>query len=483
MKIRIPRNDNAHPTRCNAAFLVFVAISLLFWILAEQNLATSKSLLTVNYLPAHNSISNDVLMLPASFNDIKSESDGKSADGIADDDETKETNDTSCLVHTSQNITAGWKIDGGVLQQDTISCGRLRRQWEHNPPQSPLAKEMANHQSDCSKPIATHYLDNTYGLGSHLILWGQAMCNAMEQGHRLHSSTKLDSEFKQWIWMDQEYCALHQAHPMTCYFPWAEEESCSHSRDSTATINTTEVSNHNNYTNVTIRDPRAYRCARTQKNVSLEERDEFRASATEYLFSHVSPLVIQEAQRQIGIIFGDLPNAAMAPDNLITVHIRWGDKFWEMDLATIEEYIDAIQSLIQSDSSLVGPDGLVHIYLATEDPKAHNEFVAAVPNHWKVYADITLQEINAFRPVKGNRASHATRNTKGRAGLVAMGSLLVALEAKAYVLTTKSNFSSLINHLRRKIVNRQCLKYQEGVINNHNSSPCTVAIDLRPDVW
>ena len=155
----------------------------------------------------------------------------------------------------------------------------------------------------------------------------------------------------------------------------------------------------------------------------------------------------------------------------------WGDKFWEMDLVKIEEYMDAIRSLIKSDPSLVDSDGLVHIYLATEDPKAHDEFVEAVPSNWKVYADITLQEINAFRPVKGNRASHATRNTKGRAGLVAMGSLLVALEAKAYVLTTKSNFSTLINHLRKKIVNRQCQA------NENDHSECTVAIDLRPDVW
>mmetsp|Transcript_38830 Transcript_38830/g.93869 ORF Transcript_38830/g.93869 Transcript_38830/m.93869 type:complete len:166 (+) Transcript_38830:69-566(+) len=159
---------------------------------------------------------------------------------------------------------------------------------------------------------------------------------------------------------------------------------------------------------------------------------------------------------------------------------RWGDKFWEMDLAKIEEYIGAIQSLIKSDTSLIGSDGLVHIYLATEDPKAHNEFLAAVPSHWRVYADITLQEINAFRPVKGNRASHATRNTKGKAGLVAMGSLLVALEAKTYVLTTKSNFSSLINHLRRKIVNRQCRNNEGNIIDD---DACTVAIDLRPDVW
>lgn len=151
------------------------------------------------------------------------------------------------------------------------------------------------------------------------------MCNAMEQGYRLHSSINRDSEYKHWIWLDQEHCSTHEEHPMTCYFPWAEEEqACSQLSDDKKedVASTATELRYNNYTNATVSDPRAYRCALTQKSVGAEARDEYRASATEYLFSHVSPLVIQEAQRQIGIIFGgDLPNA-MAPENLITVHIR-----------------------------------------------------------------------------------------------------------------------------------------------------------------
>jgi hypothetical protein len=139
-----------------------------------------------------------------------------------------------------------------------------------------------------------------------------------------------------------------------------------------------------------------------------------------------------------------------------------------MDLPKIDEYIDAVHTLLKQNPRL-GANG-VHIYLATEDPTAYEHFVKFAPKNWKVYPDITLQEINSFRPVKGNRASHATRNTRGRAGLVALGSLLVAMEANAFVLTTKSNWSTLMNHLRKTIVNRQC-------------GNCTTAVDLRPDVW
>ena len=92
--------------------------------------------------------------------------------------------------------------------------------------------------------------------------------------------------------------------------------------------------------------------------------EEFRAATMEYIFQSVSPVVIKEAQRQIGLLFGTVS----VPDNLISVHIRWGDKFWEMDLAPIEEYIAAVYEMIRlqdRDNSTITP-----IYLATEDPRA-----------------------------------------------------------------------------------------------------------------
>jgi hypothetical protein len=82
--------------------------------------------------------------------------------------------------------------------------------------------------------------------------------------------------------------------------------------------------------------------------------------------------------------------------------------------------------------------------------------MSAKPSGWKVYTDITLTEINAFRPIKGKRASWATRNTMGRAVLVALASLLVAMEANMFVLTTKSNWSTLMNHLRMNILDLIC---------------------------
>jgi hypothetical protein len=138
-------------------------------------------------------------------------------------------------------------------------------------------------------------------------------------------------------------------------------------------------------------------------------------------------------------------------------------KFWEMDLCPISEYITAIQTLIHNATT-------AHIYVASEDPRAVQEFVSQAPPGWTVYVDRTITELNAFRPKKGNRASWTVRNTKGRAGLVALGSLLVALEANTFVLTTKSNWSRVLNELRKRVLDEKC-------------GNCTRMIDLRPGEW
>ena len=147
-----------------------------------------------------------------------------------------------------------------------------------------------------------------------------------------------------------------------------------------------------------------------------------------------------------------------------------------MDLPNIQEYINAINTIL--GSSDIGNDNnftnrtvpTANVYLSTEDPKALEEFMDAKPPGWNVYADITLHEINAFRPKKGNRASWAARNTKGRSGLVALGSLLVAMESSMFILTTQSNWSTLMDHLRTNVIDPRCRN-------------CTKMIDLRPGSW
>lgn len=385
-----------------------------------------------------------------------------------------------CLVpHPVHAESSKVVVNNTFLRQPTPSvCGKLQREWNtvHNNNYnnneaiflSPLARRIVTHQTNCSLPIATYHMDNSFGLGSHLNVWSQALCNAWEAGYRIQTYNP------SWLWLDQTYCDPNQAKesPLLCYFPMAESQ-CSD-----------DFNNNKNVTSfVNVSDPKQSRLRCSWLKEQPDFVPHFRAASMEFLFRQISPIIVQEAERQIGLLFG---SKGIVPQDLITVHMRWGDKFWEMDLASEHEYVAAVSKLIlqqrQQQPSAGGSNtnkkidmGVVNataanIYLATEDPRAVHAFRKAAPPAWNIFVDRTIAELNDFRPVKHNRASWTTRNTKGRAGLVALGSLLVALEANSFVLTTKSNWSRLINELRRNIVDRQC--------NN-----CTRMIDLRPGQW
>jgi hypothetical protein len=255
--------------------------------------------------------------------------------------------------------------------------------------------------------------------------------------------------------------------PLLCYFPEAEfqcprdeslEQRILSSSESESSIQSVP---HN------VSNPRQshLRCERIRNDPAF--LTEFRAASMEYLFHRISPIILQEAERQVGLLFG-ASGGGQVPADLITVHMRYGDKFWEMDLAPAEEYTAAVSHILFQRGQ--GHNRTANIYLATEDPRAVKAFLSAAEPGWKVYVDRTVPELDNYRPVKGNRASWTTKNTKGRAGLVALGSLLVALEANHFVLTTKSNWSRLMNELRKNVLDPRC-------------GNCTQMIDLRPGEW
>ena len=354
--------------------------------------------------------------------------------------------------------------------------------------------DIAAHQSNCSAPTMRFAVDNQYGLGSHLVLWSQALCNAWEQGYRIQTTvtvttppfndtknhTKQPQDSSSWLWLDQMHCGTDKAlssSPLSCYFPRAEL-ACPGDRELDP------------WSLPAVPDPRNRRlfCQRLrpphpQDNHSTYAIRQFRASSFAYLFQHVSPIVVHEAERQLGLLF---PNGH-APADLIAVHIRWGDKFWEMELPSMDEYIHAIDQILEQRQKEPGSDNdntttttRAHIYLATEDPKAVHAFVdASSHRNWSIAVDRTVTELNAYRPPKGNRASWTTRNTRGRAGLVALGSLLVALEAQDFVLTTQSNWSRLIRSLHHQLMGRP----SNARSSNNNDRKDSIIIDLRPGEW
>jgi len=381
------------------------------------------------------------------------------------------------------------------------SCGRLRRNWtRRRQPASPIARRLERHQSNCTLPVATDYVDNNYGMGSHLYVWSQALCNALESGRRLASINPY------WLWLDRDRCDMTQAalSPFLCYFPLAEAR-CGEGTTAAAAAPVEPIPA------VNVSDPRddRRRCSLVldDDETGGDDRDinnrvnlaTFRGAAMEYLFQSVSPLVVREAERQAGLLFP----GGIAPEDLITVHIRWGDKFWEMDLPSEHMYVKAVCQLLLSNvpSSSYLDEHQQHkrlddcnatkanLYVSSEDPRAVQAFSAAAPDGWTVYVDRTIAELDEYRPAKGNRASWTARNTRGRAGLVALGSLLVALEARDFVLTTASNWSRLMNELRKAFLERPCALTADTTTRDNNgtfdadNTPCTRVIDLRPGLW
>lgn len=191
---------------------------------------------------------------------------------------------------------------------------------------------------------------------------------------------------------------------------------------------------------------------------------EIRAAAMEFLFQSISPVLLHEAERQLNLVFPD----GTVPPNLITVHMRWGDKRKEMKLRKVSEYIGAVRQILEKRK--IGNEQSVNIFLATEDPEALKQFRDAVPSDWNIYVDQFYTEMLPYRIDEYNGGPKMSKKLKGKTGLIALGSLLVSMEADYFVLTTASNWSRLMNELRKNVLDPRC--------NN-----CTIMIDLKSGEW
>ena len=364
-----------------------------------------------------------------------------------------------CWTHTPILI-------GGArtFELPTAACGTLRRRsfWESKTLFSPLAQEIEKHQSDCSLPTAVNELGEFdipggslievgywAGIGKHLHLWSDSLCVAMEQGFRVQTHRQ------DWLWLDQSYCDTKIADlrsPLLCYFPGAE---C-------------RCNNSLTFEADSLREPlfpklpavyfKSERCSK-MKN-SNRDLHNFRAAAMEYLFTQLSPLILREAERQVGLLF---PNG-LVPKDLVVVHIRWGDLVKETAVSPIEAYISAVSTLLKYRFQ---EDTNANIYLLTEDPVAVQAFKDNAKPGWKIYVERFGEEFRSVRPSYGNHASRTARITKGRSGLVNLGGLLVAMEADNFVLTYGSNWSRLIDELRKNVLDPRC-------------KTCTTMIFVKP---
>jgi hypothetical protein len=350
---------------------------------------------------------------------------------------------------SSSSSTAAAAVNNAQQQQL-----KLRFDWTLLSPRSSLAVRMMQHQTNCDLPLGYFRYRNRFGLGSDLHVYSQALCNAMEQRVRVHSTTP-------WNWWDVELCnntASRDETAMSCYFP-ASELQCP--GDAARVHMAGAGAFAKNISNA--RGKVKVRCPEIMAEYSVSE---IRAAGTEFLFTHVSKHIQDEATRQLNRVF--LSNDQQGvPVDLITVHIRWGDKEQEIKLLGIESYIQAVKDILKQRKR---PLDIANIFLATEDPRAMAAFHSAAPVGWKIYVDQYFHDLLPHRRDIYNGPNHMALDLQGKPGPAALGSLLVAMESNDFVLTTASNWSRLMNELRGSILDPEC-------------GNCTLLVDLKPGEW
>merc|ERR1711904_604359 len=92
------------------------------------------------------------------------------------------------------------------------------------------------------------------------------------------------------------------------------------------------------------------------------------AGAMSFLFSSISERMSKRLDLEAAMLFGH--NGI--PANMITVHIRWGEKHKEMNLAPVRVYIDLVKRIA---TKCMLPAQLT-VFLMYESPAALAEFKA-----------------------------------------------------------------------------------------------------------
>ena len=317
----------------------------------------------------------------------------------------------------------------------------LRFDWGNLPPITTLGKLFDNVQNQCQQPESRNEMIQMKlgqsGMGSSLHTWSGALCEAT------YRNAVLITGGGYWPWLDKEHCvdsiqtkrkkssaSSTSSSPLWCYFG-RHESGGRCPEGSLDSRNFVEVS----------KDEILLRPCRAEWNKKYGW-PALHGAAMEFLFQNVTEVVIEEAERQ-------LKEMSVVPtEDFITIHIRWGDKWREMKLVSIEDYVDATKQILTQKER----DGEqeVNIYLASEDPIAVQKFQEGAPRNWVIHQSGPKVSENR------ERMREVATDSDGKAGLQSLGALLISMQANRYVLATGSNWSRLINELRKNIIDPRC---------------------------
>lgn len=356
---------------------------------------------------------------------------------------------------------------------------RLRRKW-HRAPRSfvqPLTAmfNRSQHPTDCSAAtFASYEFAADQGMGVNLFIWADTLCEASVRG-------SVFTTYGPWLWRDAGFCGtdlsrrgagwwrrllnLHEYYPdgrdaLECYFgprtncplpatphEWYlsfDEYSVSDWLFRRTPLVTRRF--------VTARDPSTLRGGgvRAPACMQLKER---RAAGMELLFQRLPSRLIEELGRASYAAFG--PSGA--PEHMVAVHIRWGDKGRESPLVGMERYVAAVRSFMHR-RRVATPV----VFVMTEDPKALEAFIHLAPRAWHVHhhaqavGGATLSGTGQGMLITASTTALGALTTGGALGRHSLLALLLSLEARHFVLTASSHWSDLVDYLRRTRVDAEC---------------------------
>ena len=320
----------------------------------------------------------------------------------------------------------------------------LRFDWGNLPPMTKLGKLFDSIQNQCQQPNSKNEMVKwrliQSGMGSSLHTWSNALCEATYQ-NRIFITESVTNRGHPWEWNDAKLCknliqsrfkhsdAAIAPSLLWCYFGRHESgERCP--RGSLESKNIVATNDE---------DMKDRPCQEWSVKYG---RPALHGAAMEFLFQNVTDIVIEEAEKQLKEM------NVIPTENYITINIRWGDKWKEMKLVSIEDYVYATKQIL-TQKELDGEEK-VYIYVASEDPIAVNKFKEASPSNWLIY------QSGPKLSKDGDRMEQIAKDSSGKAGLQSLGALLISMQANRYVLSTGSNWSRLINELRKNIIDPRC---------------------------
>ena len=189
-----------------------------------------------------------------------------------------------------------------------------------------------------------------------------------------------------------------------------------------------------------------------------------RLSAASFLFRKLPDRVLKRMVQARQEVFG--PSGP--PERMVSIHLRWGDKFAEFPRVTIAEYVASAQLTFDAIDILEaeerGPlyvyNGKRTVFLSTSDHSAVEAFKeGCAGRNWTV---IIYQRavVGAGVPID------VAKDTHGESGLNSIIALLLSLEARGHIMTSTSNWGHLYNDLRVGRLDSQC-------------GNCTLVTDLQ----